>query len=350
MRGFCGLYAAFLLPGVFRYGCGLFYGSGSILLQNGKDGGAVKIVAQLPGGDGLCPVRREIGQPPPALLDGHTLPQQQRGKLVKAGGGGKGFPYGLPQLFLVRFKLGLPGRDTIGNHGGVLLVQRGLSLFLRPILPVGDAVLAAVQEVDLVKPLPVAHLHDFGFEVAQGSVGTSVLAAGFRVGWPVHVGQERHFLNPQAVYDDMHMNVAAVVMPVRVGADKGLVAGEMFFTELLPQRLRPVYGQAVVRPVPRVKADDVVVAFHIFPPLVFLIAEIGPHTRNGKILPAAVQRRQPVVLAGDKPAGFIKDGLHGKFVMLKEQVLFGGSVVGVFRVDMFECCQPRHLLSLRLHT
>ena len=141
------------------------------------------------------------------------------------------------------------------------------------------------------------------------------------------------------------MNVAAVVMPVRVGADKGLVAGKMLFTELFPQRLRPVYGQAVVRPVPRVKADDVVVAFHIFPPLVFLIAEIGPHTRNGKILPVAVQRGQPVVLAGDKPAGFIKDGLHGKLVMLKKQVLFGGSVVGVFRVDMLECCQPRHLLS-----
>ena len=42
-------------------------------------------------------------------------------------------------------------------------------------LPVGHAVLAAVQEVDLVKPLPVAHLHDFGFEVSQCSVGTSVL-------------------------------------------------------------------------------------------------------------------------------------------------------------------------------
>ena len=129
----------------------------------------------------------------------------------------------------------------------------------------------------------------------------------------------------------MHMNVAAVVMPVRVGADKGLVAGKMLFTELFPQRLRPVYGQAVVRPVPRVKADDVVVAFHIFPPLVFL--------------PVAVQRGQPVVLAGDKPAGFIKDGLHGKLVMLKEKILLGGSVVGVFRVDMLECCQPRHLLS-----
>ena len=36
----------------------------------------------------------------------------------------------------------------------------------------------------------------------------------------------------------MHMDVAAVVMPVRVGADKGLMAGEMLFTELLPQRLQ----------------------------------------------------------------------------------------------------------------
>ena len=84
----------------------------------------------------------------------------------------------------------------------------------------------------------------------RDSVGTAVLAPGFRVGWPVHVGQERHFLNPQAVNDDMHMNVAAVVMPVRVGAYKGLVAGEMLGAKLLAQFLRPVYGQAVVRAVP----------------------------------------------------------------------------------------------------
>ena len=69
-------------------------------------------------------------------------------------------------------------RDTACNHEGVLLVQRGLSLFLRPIFPVGHAVLAAVQEVDLVKPLPVAHLHNFGFEIAHGRVGAAVLAAG----------------------------------------------------------------------------------------------------------------------------------------------------------------------------
>ena len=143
----------------------------------------------------------------------------------------------------------------------------------------------------------------------------------------------------------MHMDVAAVVMPVRVGAYKGLVAGKMLGAKLLAQCLRPVYGQAIVRPVPWVKADDIVVAFHIFPLLVLPVSEICPHTRNGKILAAAVQCGQPVVLAGDKPAGFIKDRLHGKLVVLKKQVLFGGSVVGVFRVDMLECCQPRHLLS-----
>ena len=60
----------FSQPGVFGYGCGLFCGSGGVLLQNGKDSGAVKVVAQLPGGNGLCPVRREVGKPPPALLDG----------------------------------------------------------------------------------------------------------------------------------------------------------------------------------------------------------------------------------------------------------------------------------------
>ena len=39
----------------------------------------------------------------------------------------------------------------------------------------------------------------------------------------------------------------------------------------------------------RILKEYIVVAFHIFPPLVLLIAEICPHTRNGKILPAAVQ-------------------------------------------------------------
>lgn len=63
----------------------------------------------------------------------------------------------------------------------------------------------------------------------------------------------------------MHMNVAAVVMPVRMGAYKGLVSGEMLFTKLLAQLLRPVYGQAVVLCVTGVKGNNIVVAFHVLP-------------------------------------------------------------------------------------
>jgi hypothetical protein len=101
----------------------------------------------------------------------------------------------------------------------------------------------------------------------------------------------------------------------------------MLFAELLAQLLRPVYGQAVVCPVPWVKADDIVVAFHIFPFLVFLIAEIGPHTGNSEILAPAVEGRNAVILPRYQPPVFIKGGLHGKLVMLKCEVGFRCAIV-----------------------
>ena len=66
----------------------------------------------------------------------------------------------------------------------------------------------------MVKPLPVAHLHDFTLEIFHSGVGAAVLAALPCVGWSVHVGQKRDFINPQGVEDDMHMDITAVVMPV----------------------------------------------------------------------------------------------------------------------------------------
>ena len=124
----------------------------------------------------------------------------------------------------------------------------------------------------------------------------------------------------------------------------------MLFAKFLAQRLCLINGQAVVRSVPWVEADDIVVGLHIFPFLVFAIAEIGAHTGYGKIFIAAVQRGKAVVLTGDKPPVFIKGRLHGKLVMLKGKVLLGCPVVGIFRADMFECCQRLHLLSARLQT
>ena len=114
--------------------------------------------------------------------------------------------------------------------------------------------------------------------------------------------------------------------------------------------LRLVHGQPVVRAVPWVKADDVVVALYVLPFLVLAVAEIGAHTGNGKILPATIQRGYAVVYPRYEPPVCVKGGLHGKLVMLECEVFFSVPVVGIFRADMFEYRQRLHLLSARLQT
>ena len=96
--------------------------------------------------------------------------------------------------------------------------------------------------------------------------------------------------------------------------------------------------------VTRVKADDVMVTLYVLPLLVFPITEIDPQAGNGEVLPAAVQRRNTVILTRDKPPISVQNGLAGKLVMLKSEVLLCRAIVGIFRGDMFECCQWRHLL------
>lgn len=61
---------------VFLSALFLLGGSGGVFSKKGKGGGLVKIRPQLPGGDGLRPVRREVAVSAPALLNGHALPKK----------------------------------------------------------------------------------------------------------------------------------------------------------------------------------------------------------------------------------------------------------------------------------
>lgn len=139
---------------------------------------------------------------------------------------GEGFPNSPAQLRLVGFKLGRLLRLAPGGKGGVLPVTGKLPFFLRPILALGDTLLAAAQKVNLVKPLAVAHLHDFGFQILHGCVCTAVLAACFPVRWSVHVEQHGNVCNPQGIDYDMHMDIFSVVMPVRVGQTRAWCPGK----------------------------------------------------------------------------------------------------------------------------
>ena len=162
----------------------------------------------------------------------------------------------------------------------------------------------------------MAQLHDLGFEIFHRRVGTAVLASGFCVRWSVHVGQQ-HIFDPQTVDDDMHMDVAGLVMPVRVGADDRLMTGKLLSAKLLAKLLRLVHGQPVVRTVPRVKADNVMVALDILALLILAIAEVGAHTGNCKIFLAAVQRGNAVILSRHKPPVRVQRRLHGKLIVAK---------------------------------
>lgn len=108
-----------------------------------------------------------------------------------------------------------------------------MSLFLRPILALGNAVCAAVKQINLIEVFAVAHFHHFGFEIFHSRVGTPVLATLPCICRSVHVREQWDFLYSQTVYDNMNVDIAAVVMTIGVGTDKCLVSAKMRFAKFL---------------------------------------------------------------------------------------------------------------------
>ena len=176
-----------------------------------------------------------------------------------------------------------------------------------------------------------------------------MLATGFRIGGSVHIREQRNFLYPQGIDNDVNVDIAALVMTVGVGADDGLVSAKMRFAKFLAQLLCAVNGQSVVYAVPWVKRNNVVVAFHIFAFLVFAVAEIRPHTGNSEIFLTTANRGDSEILARYEPPVFIKRGLHRKFIVGKGQIFFGCAVISIFRADMFERSHSVHLPFARPH-
>lgn len=218
-----------------------------------------------------------------------------------------------------------------------------MSFLLCPILTLGHSCLATIQQINLIQACIVAHFHNLGTEVFHSCVGASVLHARLGIAWSDHIRHERNFFNSQRIDNDVYMNIAAAVVTVGMGTDNSLMTGKVFLAEFLTKALRQIYGQSVVGNILGIEADDIVMTFDIFPFLIFTIAEIGSQTGNRKIFVSAVQSGNAVILSWDEPAVFVQGGLHGKLVVLKSEVGFGGRVVSIFRAYMLECCQQHHL-------
>ena len=213
-----------------------------------------------------------------------------------------------PQDGFLGFIFGLPGGQAGSGILSVGVIEAALAAPLRPILPFGDAVAGAFQQVDLVEAGILAKLHDLGAEVPQHGRRTAVLAAFLPIAGLFHVGPAFDFSDTQTANHDMNMDVARAVVTVRVGADERRVAWKIFLAELQAQGLRLFQGQAIVHSVPRIKADDVVMSLYITGLCVFAVFSVCQQEGHGEGVLPTIQRIQQIIFAEFGLAVLVQNG------------------------------------------
>ena len=154
-----------------------------------------------------------------------------------------------------------------------------------------------------------------------------VLVPCLAVDGPLHEGLLRHIQFSQTVDYDMHMNVAAAIVPVHVRTDQCLMPRKICFCIFQSKLLCPFSRQAIFCAVPWIKADDVMVAFDLI--LVFVLLIFAVQLLAGCIerIGFTVQTIQIKLIPHDTISVLVKDWSFPKFVMLENQVLQRSTIV-----------------------
>ena len=161
-----------------------------------------------------------------------------------------------------------------------------------------------------------------------------VLVPCLAINGPFHKGLLGHIQFSQTVDYNMHMNVAAAIVTVHVGADQCLMPRKICFCIFQSKLLRPFPRQAIFCAVPWIKADDVVVAFDFI--LVFVLLIFTVQLLSGCIegLGFTVQTVQIKLIPHDAISVMVKDWSFPKFVMLENQILQRSTIVGTLTCDV----------------
>ena len=114
------------------------------------------------------------------------------------------------------------------------------------------------------------HCHDFFFQMVQKSICGPVFISGLFFIWLIHITLSFHSILTNAVNDDMRMDVAGLVATVCMGDNQYLITWKIFSGKFQTKLLRPFPGKSAFSCVCRIKADDIMMAFDIFPLLVFI--------------------------------------------------------------------------------
>jgi len=247
-----------------------------------------------------------------------------------------------PDKRLYGFKLLLLGLLSICGEGCVFTVKFQLATPTRPILSFADTLFRAVEQVDLVQSGTLAQLHNLNTQVPHGLGCAGVLHTLAPVAGLLHIGLAFHLSCSDAADHDVDMDVSRMVVPIRVGADDGGMTGEVFFAKVQTECLCFFHGQAVVGCISGVKADDILVAFNIFRVIVLVVLSVCQQTGCCKREIAALKGVEQVRFPQHGSALFVQNYLAGKFIVLVNEVRFGGRVVRIFRGDMLERCHTVH--------
>ena len=154
-----------------------------------------------------------------------------------------------------------------------------------------------------------------------------------------------HIIFAQAVDNNMYMDIAVSVMPVRVGADKSLMSGEILFAVCKPKQLCLFPGQPTFVLVFWVEADDVVVGLDFVIILIFM--------ETGIQFPAFYIETERIALYTVKIiffpelhfSIFIKDRFSGVLIMLENEISLCFTIVRIFTCNVFQFCHENPLPS-----
>lgn len=98
-----------------------------------------------------------------------------------------------------------------------------------------------------------------------------MLIPGTGIAWAFHEVLTFHIKFTQAVGYDMHMDVAALIMPVHVGTDKSLMSGEVLLFIFHSDLLCLFPGQSIFCYILWIETDDIMVGFDFIIGFVFVV-------------------------------------------------------------------------------
>ena len=159
----------------------------------------------------------------------------------------------------------------------------------------------------------------------------------------LHEGFPFHILLPQAIDDDVGVDVPRVIVAVCVRDDQSLVASKEIFRKLLYKSVSPAWVQIMIRYIPWIETNDVVVSHDVAFAVVLIKLLVQLDAFRVESEGIAVHAALKKVIAQNHMSTLITKKFVCPFFTFEDQVLLDVRVVLLFDCKVFKNCQADHL-------